>query len=185
MGFSGFPATSAGIFPVLVVNTAMSIAAFKDAFSSILQVIGLRREAGTSVREPLELQPQEDFGWASGHLLPTLAEEIRAALPIRRYDQVLYSDFSMEVSQCVVCLSDLESEHEILDLPYCSHAFHKACLDKWLDHRQTTCPLCRSSLMPKGVARKLRQREQELSEELMLWFSSFHGADFEGLWWES
>eukprot|EP00249_Psilotum_nudum_P001904 c14650_g2_i1 orf=2-433(-) len=144
MGFSGFPATPAGIFPVLIVNTAMSIVAFKDAVTSILQIVGFRRAAGTGAREPLGVQPQDEFELASGHLVPTLADEIRAALPIRRYDEMPCGDFSMEASQCVVCLSELKSEHEVPELPYCTHTFHRACLDKWLQHQQSTCPLCRS-----------------------------------------
>ena len=31
-------------------------------------------------------------------------------------------------------------------LPYCSHNFHMACIDLWLE-QNTTCPVCRVSLL--------------------------------------
>jgi RING-H2 zinc finger protein RHA1 len=52
---------------------------------------------------------------------------------------------------CAVCLNSFEEEEHIRELCNCHHIFHRNCLDKWLDHRQTTCPLCRSFLMPERI----------------------------------
>ncbi|OVA20816.1 zinc finger protein [Macleaya cordata] len=38
-----------------------------------------------------------------------------------------------------------EGDEEVSELS-CKHFFHKRCLEKWLDHKHSTCPLCRSSL---------------------------------------
>ncbi|KAH9330169.1 hypothetical protein KI387_002277, partial [Taxus chinensis] len=41
----------------------------------------------------------------------------------------------------------------------------------------------RFSLITEETAFRLRRREQELTEELMFWFSSFHGHGFHSMWW--
>merc|ERR1711915_321866 len=56
-----------------------------------------------------------------------------------------------DVPVCTVCLSSFEEEDEVRELRNCHHIFHRNCLDKWVDHSQTTCPVCRSSLMPKAI----------------------------------
>ncbi|GLJ55454.1 hypothetical protein SUGI_1190750 [Cryptomeria japonica] len=53
-----------------------------------------------------------------------------------------------EEIMCTVCLNSFEEDDEIRELCNCCHIFHRDCLDKWIDHRQKTCPLCRSSLFP-------------------------------------
>ncbi|KAL3738439.1 hypothetical protein ACJRO7_019903 [Eucalyptus globulus] len=47
---------------------------------------------------------------------------------------------------CAVCLSSIEERDEVRELSNCSHAFHRECLDRWVDHNRVTCPLCRSLL---------------------------------------
>ncbi|KAK1294968.1 E3 ubiquitin-protein ligase RHA2A [Acorus calamus] len=51
-----------------------------------------------------------------------------------------------DVMQCVVCLCEMEEGDEIRKLN-CEHLFHRACLDKWFEHRRSTCPLCRGNLV--------------------------------------
>nr|GEY44908.1 E3 ubiquitin-protein ligase RHA2A [Tanacetum cinerariifolium] len=55
----------------------------------------------------------------------------------------------------------------------CGHEFHKACVNKWFDLCQKTCPVCRFSLEVEEVEAK---KWEELSEEMVIWFSSFHIA---------
>ncbi|KAK8963526.1 hypothetical protein KSP40_PGU004629 [Platanthera guangdongensis] len=45
---------------------------------------------------------------------------------------------------CVFCMSDFGDGEKVRKLD-CSHLFHSSCLDKWLAHRRTDCPLCRRS----------------------------------------
>ncbi|KAM0939220.1 putative transcription factor C2H2 family [Dioscorea sansibarensis] len=49
---------------------------------------------------------------------------------------------------CAVCLCEFEADDKLRLLPKCSHAFHIECIDTWL-LSHSTCPLCRSSLLPE------------------------------------
>ncbi|XP_010548630.1 PREDICTED: RING-H2 finger protein ATL13-like [Tarenaya hassleriana] len=53
---------------------------------------------------------------------------------------------------CAVCLCEFEPEDTLRLLPKCSHAFHVDCIDTWL-LSHSTCPLCRSSLLPDFSSR--------------------------------
>ncbi|CAK8540041.1 unnamed protein product [Lathyrus sativus] len=72
---------------------------------------------------------------------------------------------------CCVCLSMLNNKDEIRVLP-CSHEFHKVCVNSWLKGHHKTCPLCRFSM---GAEEKSHHAEM-FSEEMLIWFSSFHIA---------
>ena len=43
--------------------------------------------------------------------------------------------------QCVVCLENFTKGQVMRILP-CKHAFHRQCIDKWLES-STTCPICK------------------------------------------
>lgn len=49
--------------------------------------------------------------------------------------------------ECAVCLSVLEEDEEVRQLPRCMHEFHKSCIDMWL-HSHLDCPICRSPVDP-------------------------------------
>ncbi|CAK9149297.1 unnamed protein product [Ilex paraguariensis] len=85
-------------------------------------------------------------------------------------------DESGEAVECAVCLCKLEEGDEIRELQ-CDHLFHKVCLDRWIGYRNSTCPLCRGSLIQPG-------RVAELVEEvkLLIKFSSFQSSD-RNSWW--
>ncbi|KVH96322.1 Zinc finger, RING/FYVE/PHD-type [Cynara cardunculus var. scolymus] len=82
---------------------------------------------------------------------------------------------STEPVECVVCLSNIEEYDEIRVLR-CKHLFHKECLDRCVEYRHTTCPLCRDYLAgPRMVC--------ELGRELIvLSFCGSNDDDFER-WW--
>ncbi|KAL3720581.1 hypothetical protein ACJRO7_005404 [Eucalyptus globulus] len=79
---------------------------------------------------------------------------------------------------CCVCLSGLKEDAggDVRVLP-CMHEFHKACVDRWFDACRRTCPICRFSMDGAG-GDEGRRREEELTEEMVIWFSSFHAAGF-------
>ncbi|KAJ4842430.1 hypothetical protein Tsubulata_027297 [Turnera subulata] len=79
----------------------------------------------------------------------------------------------VEGELCCVCLSGLEAGEDLRVLP-CLHKFHKACVERWFDGYCKTCPLCRFSM---GEAKSCK-REEQLTEEMVVWFSSFHAAGF-------
>jgi Ring finger domain len=44
--------------------------------------------------------------------------------------------------KCAVCLGGIHQDEIVRRLPFCSHLFHRDCIDKWLD-LHSTCPVCR------------------------------------------
>jgi hypothetical protein len=48
--------------------------------------------------------------------------------------------------RCVVCLEDFIEDEKLVLLP-CRHVFHKLCIDPWLVHRSSLCPICKFSIM--------------------------------------
>ncbi|XP_019177436.1 PREDICTED: E3 ubiquitin-protein ligase RHA2A [Ipomoea nil] len=73
---------------------------------------------------------------------------------------------------CSVCLSRLKEGDNVRVLP-CMHEYHRDCVDRWLSGSRKTCPLCRFAVdgdKPEKVA--------VLTEEMVIWFSSFHIAGF-------
>eukprot|EP00658_Telonema_sp_P-2_P021413 TRINITY_DN1852_c0_g1_i10.p1 TRINITY_DN1852_c0_g1~~TRINITY_DN1852_c0_g1_i10.p1 ORF type:complete len:656 (-),score=124.21 TRINITY_DN1852_c0_g1_i10:371-2338(-) len=63
---------------------------------------------------------------------------------------------AIDVTDCSICLCEFEDDDKLRMLP-CSHPFHVACIDRWLDGH-TTCPLCMRSLIeipagPVGLQR--------------------------------
>ncbi|XP_021905136.1 probable E3 ubiquitin-protein ligase RHA4A [Carica papaya] len=69
--------------------------------------------------------------------------ELKNKLPIVLFDEELRT----RDSQCCVCLGEFEMNEELLQAPLCKHVFHAECIHHWL-HTNSTCPLCRSSIIP-------------------------------------
>ncbi|XP_020083990.1 E3 ubiquitin-protein ligase RHA1B-like [Ananas comosus] len=59
---------------------------------------------------------------------------------------------SVDGQRCVFCLERLRCGDEVRELANCRHAFHRCCVDRWIDVGQVTCPLCRSELLPPAKA---------------------------------
>ncbi|XP_037478773.1 E3 ubiquitin-protein ligase EL5-like [Triticum dicoccoides] len=79
-----------------------------------------------------------------------LAERSRSSTskrPGRHEDEE--EDDGGDASTCRVCLERLEPTDEVRPLGNCAHAFHRGCIDRWIDVGEATCPLCRSSLLPR------------------------------------
>ena len=74
----------------------------------------------------------------------------------------------MDSAACPICLEALDEASSALQMPCAKqHVFHKACLLKWLDERNT-CPICRHS-MPVAIQEEadepMAQQRQEGEEE--------------------
>lgn len=54
-----------------------------------------------------------------------------------------------------MCLCGIGGGDEVRRLTNCRHVFHRGCLDRWMDHDQRTCPLCRTPLIPDEMASAL------------------------------
>ncbi|KAG0474997.1 hypothetical protein HPP92_014683 [Vanilla planifolia] len=80
-----------------------------------------------------------------------------AASAKRRLPAVEYLRFAKRCdgggteADCAVCLQVMETRDKVRVLGNCCHAFHVACIDRWMDAGRFTCPLCRSSLLPNPV----------------------------------
>ncbi|OEL37059.1 hypothetical protein BAE44_0001920 [Dichanthelium oligosanthes] len=87
---------------------------------------------------------------AAAALPPPTPAAIKACLPAVRYADLLRARRAPAPppAVCAVCLGALEARHRVRELGNCAHAFHKACIDKWVDKGQATCPLCRALLLP-------------------------------------
>mmetsp|Transcript_19151 Transcript_19151/g.34139 ORF Transcript_19151/g.34139 Transcript_19151/m.34139 type:complete len:331 (-) Transcript_19151:101-1093(-) len=80
-------------------------------------------------------------------ILSTAAAEARATSPVAS-DTERRGSLAISVTEedlCSVCLCEFESSETVRQLP-CSHYFHAACIDPWLQ-KTGTCPSCRWSLM--------------------------------------
>lgn len=80
------------------------------------------------------------------------AELIRGMLPVFRFDDLLLKEGGGGGRQlpesCAVCLYEFEGDAEVRRLSNCRHVFHRCCLDRWVEHDQRTCPLCRAPVVP-------------------------------------
>ncbi|KAH7435282.1 hypothetical protein KP509_06G057500 [Ceratopteris richardii] len=171
-----------------MINTAVSMSAIREVFKSAVQFFrNIRLWRTQEVETAPTYPPQDDPPVTSRFALPSLSDEIRASLPVSSYESSMRSSEEPldHTAQCAICLLDFVEGDGIHRLPRCDHIFHQGCLSKWLDHQQNTCPLCRASLVSDDLQWRYRRREQELVEELILWFSSFHGSAFHGLWWQA
>ncbi|XP_059628928.1 E3 ubiquitin-protein ligase RHA2B-like [Cornus florida] len=77
-------------------------------------------------------------------------ELIKKKLPVIEFCSFLERvDMAREgCTECAICLSSMERRDEIRELFNCCHAFHRRCLDEWVEKSHVTCPLCRSKLLP-------------------------------------
>jgi len=50
---------------------------------------------------------------------------------------------------CTICVEDYKEGDDILVLPRCRHAFHKACIDQWFGvcPHIPDCPLCKERIL--------------------------------------
>lgn len=86
--------------------------------------------------------------------------------------------------QCHICLDDFEDRITIIrELP-CHHIFHPVCIDEFLTHNSSLCPMCKHSMLPQGYSPKItngmvrRERAlRRLREKVDLDDSSIESAE--------
>ncbi|PPQ69306.1 hypothetical protein CVT24_001672 [Panaeolus cyanescens] len=75
--------------------------------------------------------------------------EIIKASEMETYrDKGKVSDNCMD--RCLICLDDYQPEDDVR-LMTCRHAFHKMCVDEWLQKGRNNCPACRSTGVSTGA----------------------------------
>ncbi|EEF45877.1 E3 ubiquitin-protein ligase ATL42 [Ricinus communis] len=79
--------------------------------------------------------------------LSGIDREVIDSLPFFRFSSLKGSKEGLE---CAVCLSRFEDIEILRLLPKCKHAFHKNCIDQWLESH-SSCPLCRYKFDPNEL----------------------------------
>ena len=82
---------------------------------------------------------------------------------------------SNEAVECAVCLCKIEEGEEIRELR-CLHMFHIECLDRWVGHRNGTCPLCRGCISPSRMV-------NEVGEEVIVFKFFSISSSNRSIWW--
>ena len=105
----------------------------------------------------LEFLTLEDLG-----IPPGLSEASRSALPIVSYHPKTAECADIgEHDTCSICMDKYAEGEPVRLLPTCKHAFHVACLDKWLE-RATQCPVCRAELRSDAERAEVEAAQERL-----------------------
>ncbi|BFG23607.1 hypothetical protein CerSpe_098810 [Prunus speciosa] len=136
---------------------------------SLLNLFGIKlhysSKRGQYQKDNYILDPQPEINPSTWWLVPLpvhcIAESVKNQLPVVQYRDFLKiktgqpaeaeDDSNNNDHMCIVCMNSMEGSQGIRKLCNCSHAFHKECLDVWIDEGQLTCPLCRSNLLPNST----------------------------------
>ncbi|CAN6456632.1 unnamed protein product [Victoria cruziana] len=70
------------------------------------------------------------------------------SLPVFKFVSLVESGIS---SECAICLARFEDSDLLHLLPKCKHAFHKECVDRWLEDH-SSCPICRQSVDAQDIS---------------------------------
>ncbi|XP_051129769.1 brassinosteroid-responsive RING protein 1-like [Andrographis paniculata] len=134
-----------------------------------LTVLGFLRKIACSMASLVEFWGFREPGAAASYQLPTesgrsepprslSAVLIRELLPVVRLRDLAERVEAPE--NCAVCLYEFDGggDDEIRWLANCRHVFHRKCLDRWIDHDQKTCPLCRAQFVPEDMQEAFYER---------------------------
>lgn len=77
-------------------------------------------------------------------------EQPFAPSPVEVNDPMFQNDHDFDPAcdgtTCVVCMDDFSTGDRVLRLS-CKHAFHPACIRKWLTECKPSCPMCQKNLL--------------------------------------
>lgn len=136
MGLSSFHSAAAeGVFPMLVMNTVLSVVLLKNMLRSMLQAVG-------ASGNPRGMEEDPDCCPENGRERRISITQFKSLCRNSGGFGAIGGSGSA-TTECCVCLCKFQADEEVSELS-CKHFFHKDCLEKWFDNRQNTCPLCRS-----------------------------------------
>ncbi|KAL3498885.1 hypothetical protein ACH5RR_041617 [Cinchona calisaya] len=149
----GFPVGYTDLFfPKLLVHFLTILGFMRRLTLSLLSILGL----GDFLEPEMLLQTRPESGCCE--LRSISASMIRELLPVVKYSEMMMNDGGHDDESCAVCLYEFEDEDEIRSLTNCRHIFHRSCLDRWMDHDQKTCPLCRTPFIPEDMQDAFNER---------------------------
>ncbi|XP_042390133.1 putative RING-H2 finger protein ATL12 [Zingiber officinale] len=85
---------------------------------------------------------------AGMHRSSGIGKTVIESLPFFRFSSLRGVRSGLE---CAVCLSKFTDAELLRLLPKCRHAFHLACVDRWLESH-SSCPLCRAKVKAEDAA---------------------------------
>ncbi|XP_072994739.1 brassinosteroid-responsive RING protein 1-like [Typha latifolia] len=88
----------------------------------------------------------------SQHRYHRISQPTQGDAPLFRFEELQALEGRQLPESCAVCLHDFEGPEEVRRPTSCRHVFHRGCLDRWAEHGQRTCPLCRAPLAPDEPA---------------------------------
>ncbi|XP_015084590.1 E3 ubiquitin-protein ligase RHA1B-like [Solanum pennellii] len=137
----GFPLGYTDLnFPKLLLHLLSILFFIRKLICNLFTILGL----------PDFLEPDFPYptrpGEENTRLCSVSAAIIREILPVVKFSEIVDPP-----EKCVVCLYEFDSGDEIRMLMNCRHVFHRSCVDRWMDHDQKTCPLCRKEFVPEGM----------------------------------
>ncbi|KAI4355110.1 hypothetical protein L6164_003914 [Bauhinia variegata] len=149
----GFPVGYIEVFfPNLFLHTLSLLGFIRNLIFLLFHFLGLSDFFETEVvwSEPHTRLPENP---------PLSVLLIREFLPVIKFgEHVTATGPEHTPESCAVCLYEFEGEEEIRCLTNCKHIFHRACLDRWMDHDQKTCPLCRTPFVSDDLQDEYNQR---------------------------
>lgn len=163
----GFPVGYTEVFLPKILIHALSVLGFiRSVLFSIFSFLGL-----SDFLEPAEGYYFQENPAQMPLNPPISAILIRELLPVVKFsDLVAGAGGEPPEESCAVCLYEFEGGEEIRWLKNCTHIFHRSCLDRWMDHDQKTCPLCRTPFVPRDLEEEFNQR---------LWAASASGSTYD------
>ncbi|GER33054.1 brassinosteroid-responsive RING-H2 [Striga asiatica] len=149
----GFPVGCTDLFlPKLLVHLLTALGFVRKFVCAALSLLGL----GDFLEpEAAAYGARVEIGSETCSVSAALIREI---LPVVRFsDLAVGGDLELPES-CAVCLYEFGGEDEIRRLANCRHIFHRCCLDRWMDHDQKTCPLCRTQFVPEDMQEAFNEK---------------------------
>nr|GME06717.1 E3 ubiquitin-protein ligase RHA1B-like [Ipomoea batatas] len=144
----GFPVGYTDLFlPKLLVHILTLLGFLRRFITAIFGFLGL----GEFLEPEMSFPAREES--AASELHSVSAALIRELLPVVKFSELVEAPES-----CAVCLYEFDGEDEIRRLTNCRHIFHRNCLDRWMDHDQKTCPLCRTPFIPEDMQESFNER---------------------------
>lgn len=149
----GFPVGYAEVFlPRLFVHALSFLGFIRSLIICLFNYLGL-----SDFLETDNIWPDNPTQTHSHKLVHAVL--IREILPVIKFDDLIAGASHSELPEsCAVCLYEFEGDAEIRWLKNCEHIFHRACLDRWMDHDGNTCPLCRTSFVPDEMQEEFNKR---------------------------
>ncbi|KAG2725329.1 hypothetical protein I3843_01G060300 [Carya illinoinensis] len=151
----GFPAGYSEVFLPNIFLQTLSLLGFVRSFIFLLfHFLGL-----TDFLETDAVWPDDATRMPEHKPKPVSALLIQEFLPVMKFQDLAESVGPADLPEsCAVCLYEFEGGEEIRRLRNCRHIFHRNCLDRWMEHDQKTCPLCRTQFVPEEMKDEFNQR---------------------------